>query len=191
MSDSRLPTRPANSKMVAVEEQMFDGTWRVRIKAQVGKLDDEAKGRFLAHYAETGRKGDSARMAGVTTKTIWDHVGKDEDFAAAVLAAEQDYESKVMAHVQKLVFDGTTKTTFDRNGNIVSEETIYPIPLVQMEARRVHEGYREKREMDVKVNGGVLIAPAQVASIDEWEEKFGGRTIEGEAQEVPPSEEQD
>lgn len=188
MAEDQLPIRPANSKMVAVEEQMFDGTWRVRIKAQAGKFDDEAKAAFLAHYAETGRKGDSARMAGVTTKTVWDHVGKDEDFAAAVLAAEQDYESKVMAHVQKLVFEGQKKVTYDRQGNVVSEEQVFPVPLVQMEARRVHEGYREKREMDVKVAGGVLIAPAAVSSIDEWEEKFGGRTIEGEAQEVPPSE---
>lgn len=172
--------------MVAREVQMFDGSWRVRISAQRGKFDDEAKARFLEHYAANGRKGDAARAAGVTTKTVWDHVGKDEDFAAAVMAAEEDYESKVMAHVQELVFEGTKKKTFDRNGNLVSEEQIFPIPLVQMEARRVHEGYREKREMDVKVAGGVLVAPAEVASIDDWESRFGGKTIEGEAQEVDP-----
>ena len=188
MAEDQLPTRPSSSKMVAEEIQMFDGTWRVRIKAQAGKFDDEAKARFLEHYAENGRKGDAARAAGVTTKTVWDHAGKDENFAAAVMAAEENYESKVMAHVQELVFEGTKKQTFDRNGNLVSEEQIFPIPLVQMEARRVHEGYRDKREMDVKVAGGVLVAPPEVASVNDWEKKFGGKTIEGEAEEISPPE---
>ena len=182
MSESRLPVRPGNSKMVAVEERMPDGTWRVRIKAQAGKFDDEAKGRFIEHYAQTGRKNDSAAVAGVTVKTVWEHYDKDQDFAAAVMAAEEAYRDRVIAHVQKLSFEGTIKETFDRNGNVVSRETVYPIPLIQMEARRVEEGYRDKREMDVKMSGGVLIAPATVASIDEWEEKFGGKTIDMDPQ---------
>lgn len=188
MADPYIPTTAGNSKMVAVEEQMYDGTWRVRIRAQTGKFDDAAKAQFLSHYAETGRKGDSARMAGVTVKTVWDHMGKDQEFAAAMLQAEDDYRDKVVAHVQKLVFDGQVKKTYDRNGNLVSEEEIYPIPLIQMEARRVEEGYRDKREMDVKVSGGVLVAPPEVASIDDWEERFSdGKTIEGTAEETTDS----
>jgi len=70
------------------------------------------------------------------------------------------------------------------NGNIVSTEKIYPIRLIELELKAHDERYRDKKELDVKVSGGVLVAPADVSSIDDWEARFGeGKVIEGEAQE--------
>lgn len=71
---------------------------------------------------------------------------------------------------------------------MVSEEKVYPIRLIELELKKHDEGYRDKREVDVKVSGGVLVAPPDVNSIDDWEARFsGGRMIEGEAQEVDDS----
>lgn len=168
----------------AVEYQDADGAWRVKIVSQREKLDDRAKGVFLAEYGEHGRIGHAAAAAGVTAQTVRRHMEHDPEFAEACVAAEHSYRDRLLEHHQNLVFEGTTKVTYDRQGNVVSEEKIYPIRLIELELKAHDERYREKRDIDVKVSGGVLIAPAEVASIDDWESRFSGTTIEGEAQEV-------
>ena len=136
------------------------------------KFDDEAKGAFLKEFAKWGRMGDAAAAAGVTTNCVRQHMAEDEDFAEAVMVAEEDYRRKLIAHHQDLVFNGTVKENFDRNGNIVSRETIYPIRLIELELKKHDQGYREKQEIAVSHSGGVLVAPASVGSIDEWEQRF-------------------
>lgn len=168
----------------AVEVQNPDGSWRVKIVSQREKLDDRAKGVFLENYAEFARIGQAARAAGVTPQTVRRHMEIDPEFAEACLAAEHDYRDRLIEHHQNLVFEGTTKITYDRQGNVVGEEKIYPIRLIELELKKHDEGYRDKREVDMKVSGGVLIAPADTESIDDWEARFGNNTIEGEAQEV-------
>lgn len=185
----RRPTQ-SSSKFVAVEEQDENGNWRVRIKSQQLKFDDEAKGRFLEEYAKHGRIGDSCLAAGVSHTTYLKHLQSDEDFGAACVDAENTYQSRLIAHHQNLVFEGTTKKSYDRNGQLVSEEQVFPIPLIQMELRKHDEGYRDNKQVDVKVSGGVLVAPADVASIDDWEARFSDEnTIEGSAEEISAEDE--
>jgi len=168
-----------------VQYQDSEGNWRVKIVSQREKLDDRAKGIFLAEYSEHARMGQAAQAAGVTPQTVRRHMEIDPDFAEACLMAEHNYRDRLIEHHQNLVFEGTTKVTYDRQGNVVSEEKVYPIRLIELELKKHDEGYRDKREVDVKVSGGVLVAPSDVASIDDWEARFsGGQLIEGEAQEV-------
>jgi hypothetical protein len=64
---------------------------------------------------------------------------------------------------------------------LISKERTYPIPLLLAELKRVNPEYRESRQVDVKVSGGVLIAPADVPTIKDWERKFlSPVVIEGE-----------
>ena len=91
-----------------------------------------------------------------------------------------EYRDKLIAHHQELVFNGTKKESFDRNGKLISTETIYPIRLIELELKKHDDGYRDKREVQMNVTGGVLIAPADVKSIDDWEKRFSGEIIEGE-----------
>lgn len=173
-----------SSKFAPVQYQDEKGEWRVKIVAQRGTFDEEAKQRFLAEYAQHGRMGTSAAAAGVTSVTVRRHLELDPEFAEACLEAEETYRSRLIEHHQNLVFEGQTKVTYDRQGNVVSEEKVYPIRLIELELKKHDEGYRDKREMDVKVSGGVLIAPAEVATIDDWEARFSEAepvTIEGEA----------
>lgn len=169
----------------AMQVQEPDGSWRVKIVSQREKLDDRAKGIFLEHYAEHGRIGHAAQAAGVTPQTVRRHMEVDPEFAEACLMAEHNYRDRLIEHHQNLIFEGQTKITYDRQGNVVSEEKVYPIRLIELELKKVDEGYRDKREVDMKVSGGVLIAPADVGSIDDWESRFANSpVIEGEAQEV-------
>jgi hypothetical protein len=136
------------------------------------KFDEEAKGRFLREYLKWGRMGDAAAVAGVTINTVKSHMREDEEFGEAVMMAEQHYTDKLISHHQDLVFNGTQKDNYDRNGNLVSSETIYPIRLIELELKKHDPGYRDKAELEVKHGGGVLVAPAEMTSIEDWETKF-------------------
>lgn len=185
MPDKNWVSTGGGSKFSAVEVQDKNGNWRTRIISQRTKFDEEAKGRFIDSYKEFARIGDACAAAGITRATYQRHLKQDDDFAEACMAAEEEYRAKLIAHHQDLVFNGTKKVTYDRNGNVVGEEQIYPIPLIQMELRKHDEGYRDKKEMDVNVSGGVLVAPADVATIDDWEARFtDNQVIDGEAVEV-------
>lgn len=149
-----------------------DGRVRVRLVAVRHKFTDEAKAAFVLELAKHGIKGRAARVAGVTTTTVNRHLKEDPDFAEATLAAKEEYQAKLLEHHQDLVFNGVEKRTYDRNGNLISEEVQYPIRLIELELKKVDQEYREKREVDVNVSGGVLVAPAAVASIEDWEDRF-------------------
>ena len=160
------------SKPVLVEYQDEDGNWRSRIKMSRIKFGDAEKGVFLETFRKWGRMGEAAAAAGVSTQTVRKHVDEDEDFAEALMMAEEEYREKLIGHHQDLVFNGTIKKSYDRNGNLVSEETVYPIRLIELELKKHDTGYREKQEISHQHSGGVLIAPAEMGSIEDWESKF-------------------
>jgi len=149
------------------------GEWRTVIRMSRNKFDDNAKEIFLREYAKWGRMGESAAAAGVSPQTVRHHMEEDEDFAEAFLLQETEYQDKLIGHHQNLLFNGTTKKSYDRTGALVSEETIYPIRLIELELKKHDEGYRDKREVKHNVSGGVLLAPAEMDSVDDWEKRFG------------------
>ncbi len=161
------------SRPVRINE--FDkvtGEWRSRIKMVRFKFNEVEKEIFLLEYAQWGRIGESAAAAGVSLQTVRKALDDDEDFAEAFLIQEQEYRDKLVGHHQDLLFNGTEKKSYDRNGNIVSSETIYPIRLIELELKKHDAGYRDKQELAVKHSGGVLVVPAGIESVEDWEEKF-------------------
>lgn len=182
-----LQARPRNSLRRGAQVTVVDffdheeGTWRSEIKMSRDRFDDLMKDVFLREFRKWGRLGEASRAAGVSPQTVKEHMKKDQDFAEAMLIAEHDYKDRLIAHHQNLVFEGQEKKTYDRNGNLVSEEKIYPVRLIELELKKHDPGYRDKQEVSVNHSGGVLIAPAEVGSIDDWKSKFSpGQTIEGE-----------
>jgi hypothetical protein len=176
-----LAGAPTKLSVVEVEDPET-GEITYKLVSSIHKFDQEAKNIVISELANHGRIGTAARAAGVTIKTVKVHVKKDVEFAEMIMEATEVYKDKLINHHQKLVFDGTKKEHYDRNGKLVSTETVYPIPLIQMELRKHDEGYRDKREVSLDVRGGVLVAPSETKSIDDWEAKFGpqgGELVEG------------
>lgn len=173
---------------VPVQYKDADGNWRVKISQMRDGINDVRRQQvYLEHLAAHGRNTDACLAAGVSAVAVNRFRRADNDFDEACIAAVGQYTDRLIAHHQKLVFEGTTKTSYGRDGSIVSEEQIFPIRLIELELKKHDEGYREKREVDLKVSGGVLVAPADTKTIDDWEARFSGETIEGEvvpAQEV-------
>lgn len=166
-----LLSRGSKAKRVDIQDPET-GEWRTVIRMTRHKFDEEAKGIFLREYEKWGRMGESAAAAGVSTQTVRKAMEDDEDFAEAMLMCETTYKDKLIGHHQDLLFNGTEKESFDRNGNLVSTERIYPIRLIEMELKKHDSGYRDKQEIAVNHSGGVLVAPADMSSIDDWEKRF-------------------
>lgn len=187
--DSEFKTRKPPRSLIArgsrairvTEQDPETGEWRTFIRMSRVKFDDEAKARFLDEYRKWGRMGESAAAAGVSKQTVRKALEDDEDFAEAVIACEEEYKDKLISHHQDLVFNGQEKVSYDRNGNIVSRETIYPIRLIEMELKKHDKGYREKIEQEITHKGGVLVAPAEMKTIDDWESRFS------KAKDITPS----
>ena len=167
--------KKSNNRFTAIQVIGEDGEWRTKIVSQRAVFDDVAKSEFLKSYREYANIGHACNSAGISSQTYLKHLKNDDDFAEACLLAEDTYRSKLLNHHQDLIFNGTTKESYDRNGRIVSRETTYPIRLIELELKRhVHE-YREKQHLDVNVTGGVMVAPAEISSISEWEDKFSDK----------------
>jgi len=143
-----------------------------KIRMTRKKFNAEAQKTFLEEYAKWGRMTESAYAAGVSTQTVRHYLEQDEDFMEAFLEAEGSYKDKLIAHHQNLIFEGIEKEQFDRNGNLISRTKEYPIRLIELELKKHDDGYREKREVKMEHSGGVLVAPAEMPSIEDWEKKF-------------------
>lgn len=189
----RMAPRPRSllargSRAVKVDVQESDGSWRSVVKMTRQKFLDKEKGIFLDQYRKWGRMGESAAAAGVTTQTVRKAIQEDPDFAEALLLAEEEYRDKLIGHHQNLVFNGIEKTNYDRNGNVISTQIDYPIRLIELELKKHDSGYREKQEVAVSHSGGVLVAPASLGSVEDWEKKFGEMKdvtpIEGQSESV-------
>jgi hypothetical protein len=162
------------------------GEWRTAIRMSRRKMTDEVKAIFLNEYRKWGRMGESAAAAGVSPQTIRKCMEDDEDFAEAMMACEIEYKDKLVSHHQDLVFNGTEKVSYDRNGQVISRETVYPIRLIEMELKKHDPGYRDKIEAEITHKGGVLVAPAEMKSIDDWESRFSKAKVIS-----PPKEDED
>lgn len=179
-----------HTRLVQYEDS--EGVTRYKMMTDQFKINDDTKRIFLENLAEHGRTGTASRISGISHATIKKHIEKDPEFGQAVAEAMECYKDRLIAHHQNLVFNGTLKTTYGKDGAIVSEEQIYPIRLIELELKKHDEGYRDKKDVTVSVRGGVLIAPATV-SMEDWEKKFGAPSPLGdiiEAEVVSPEHDQ-
>lgn len=161
----------APTKLVIREIIQEDGEIGYVLVSSKVKFDEEAQQIFLTEIARHGRLGTAARASGVTITTARRHVKQNPAFAEAMMESIEVYKDRLINHHQNLVFNGTVKRTYDRNGNVVSEETVYPIRLIELELKKHDSGYRDRQEVTHEHRGGTLVVPGQL-SAKEWEERF-------------------
>ncbi len=166
-------------------EQYFDddGNWRLKVTTGT-KFDDVRRGIFLREMAEHGRKSTAAMAAGISVPTANWAIKNEPDFNEAVAHCQLIYKDRVVAHHQDLLFNGIETHRYDSKGNLLQTTREYPIRLIELELKKVDDGYRDKREINMNVSGGVLVAPAGL-SIEEWEKEHG-KVVEGEFSEADP-----
>lgn len=160
------PRASTTGKGVASKVKADQSNWRTRLQQARIKFDDDQKEIFLDHYAENGRKCDAATAAGVSLRTVNNHIENDPDFEEGFDAARAAFTDKVVNHHHKLVFEGEIHKKFNKDGELIEERHVYPIRLVELELKRREPAYRDKQEIDLNHGGGVMIAPADMTPED-------------------------
>lgn len=163
-----------------------DGEKRVRLVPSQRFFDIDRQAHFLAELAEHGRLVSACQAVGISKSAYMKEADKNPHFAELVAEARESYKERLIAHHQNLVFHGQEKVVYDRNGNVISRERVYPIRLIELELKKHDEGYREKREVSMEVSGGVFFAPPEM-TMEEWERQFS-KHLDATAEDVTDAE---
>lgn len=156
--------------------------WRDKLEATRIKFDDEQKIVYANALAGHGLKGRSAQTAGVCMQTVRKHLENDPDFAELVEEALETYRDKFVDHLTTLAYDGVLVKKYNKEGELIEERIDYPIRLIELEAKRVEPGYRDKQQIDINTgNTGVLLAPA-----DKTPEQWVREALEENKTKQPP-----
>lgn len=173
-------TKPRKSTTGGPGKREVDQTnWRKQLLTRRIKFDDKAKGRFLNHFAKTGRVKHSADAAGVTTGTIENHVKNDPDFAEALEEAKGTYRDSIMEQAYKVSVEGVERPIIGgRNKDqVVAKIREYDTKILSMEMRRVNPDYRDHSTVDINQKAGVLVIPGGV-SVEDWEAALDEHQLE-------------
>lgn len=161
--------------------------WRRKLQRSRIKFDDDAKEVFLDSLRQDGLKGKAAKAAQISLETVRKHLDNDPDFAEATATALETYRDRLSSHAQNLIFEGTTEIRYNKEGGVASEIRRYPEGLILAELKRHIPEYRDKQPIDAVIQGGVIVAPAEMTP-QEWIEK---EQRQNEQRLLPPSAEGD
>lgn len=129
------------------------------------KFDDKAAKRFLKFYAETGRKGDSAKAAGVSYSVVRHWEMNDDTFGALVLDAHEEWLSVLERELHRRAVEGVLEPIVaGKDPEIVTYVRKYSDPLLSLMAKKADPtGYGGREtQVSVNVNTGVLRAPEPI-----------------------------
>lgn len=143
--------------------------WREKSRVNPTKFNDELKSIFLDVFAETNRVMEACDLVKISYYTIKYHLEHDEEFVAAYENAKRRYRDKIHRHATELMLQGTEVPIIGgkNKDQVVAKYKNYPIPLLQMELKRVDPDYKDRQEIDHKNGGGVVVIPNDV-SAEDW-----------------------
>lgn len=183
------------------------------------------KVKFLEHYATSGLFIQSALAAGVSDVTVRSHIKKDEAFAAAFEVAEKKFLEHVESEVyrrgikgwlepivqkgehvrghcadcqgQGVLPDGNTCPSCNGEGQGQPMYVRrYSDRLLELLAKRHIPEYREKVDVNAKVEGGVVLIGSAPQNTGDFYSQFGGQRtaqpappVDAEFEEVPRADE--
>ncbi len=127
------------------------------------KFDDEQVERFLRFYAQTGRKMDACRAAGVSYVVVRDYEKDHPEFAELVDMARMEFLNHLERETYRRAVEGVPKAITNKDG-ILGYEMVYSDKLLELMLRKIDpNGYSHKSEQQVTHTGGVLVSPAPAA----------------------------
>lgn len=116
------------------------------------KMDDpDVRSLFLAALGESGELAPSAAAAGVCRSTVYDHLERDEAFAAECDAAVGKLRQKAHETLKKIAVDGIKEQVYDKDGNLISEKTKYDVRALLRLIERHDRQWRTGLDINQKV----------------------------------------
>jgi hypothetical protein len=203
---SKLPTRESYKKWL--DETRANDVEQMEHQLQEGKKDQDfyapAKPKkqkkrnypplifkpqlqkeFCEHLAILGRMSHAARAVGVSIRTVRFHEKNNPDFAEMKAEAELEYRDRIAAEVYRRAVEGWEVPIVGGRwkDEVVAHERKFSDRLLEMEAKRVDSGYREKQTISMGQQGGVIVINAAPQDAGSWRKKYN----QGEVLEVSSS----
>lgn len=119
------------------------------------KFDAERRAAYLLAYERIGEVAPAAAAVGVHRSTIYGTMAKDPDFKEACDVALARLLDKAHATLRKIAIDGVVTKTYDKEGNLVREETKYDTRALLRFLARHDPAWRDKVEVDQTVTGSM------------------------------------
>lgn len=134
--------------------------------------------QFLQNLAKTGLWYESAESCGLSYATIRRLRKQDEEFKEMCEEMMQSYRESLERECHRRAVEGWDEPVFSQKlGTQIGVIRKFDPRLLELMLKRHIPEYREKFEGEIKVSGGVLVAPVSAVSNEDWEKKFGGEKI--------------
>ena len=129
---------------------------------------------FCEHLAILGRVTHAARASGISPLTVKATEKNDPNFAEMVGLAQMEYRDKIAAEVYRRAVEGWDVPIVGGQfkDKVVAHERRYSDRLLEMEAKRVDSGYREKQSLNIGQAGGVIVINASPTEKEPWRAKY-------------------
>jgi len=162
----------AESSKGYAKPQVDYKNWRytTRERAEV-KFDDRLKAVYLEEIRKSGKRAIAALKAGVSCKTVKEHMKQDPEFCEAFDHAYDEYREERVKRIEAQAMKGFEEVIFSPTGEKATRKR-YESNLRAMVLRAyAPELYQEKSQVDITVKSGVLLIPA-TQSVEDWEPQF-------------------
>jgi hypothetical protein len=153
-------------------QSFWSGDWRKRYTEGASKFNEQAKVRYLEVLSKTGRTGQACTAVDICYQTLANHRKADPVFAAAEEQALEHYRDYIMGKVEEFATVGFKEPVYNKDGDHIGDKRVIFPALLQMEAKRVQPGYKDKTEVDMNVSGGSVLVVPPTMSQEEWMKLF-------------------
>jgi hypothetical protein len=134
--------------------------------------------KFLDNLRKCGLWYESAEACGLAYSTILRLRKQDDEFKEWCDEAMQSYRESLERECHRRAVEGWDEPVFSqRLGTQIGVIRKHDPRLLELMLKRHIPEYREKFEGEIKVTGGVLVAPISPTSAADFEKMFGGEKI--------------
>lgn len=139
------------------------------------KITPKVMADILNSIAEIGTIYKACLRHGILPRTVEKLRKLNPELDDLVKQARRLYATQLEDVIHTRAVNGTQEPVFYQ-GMIVGYKTVYDTTLLQMLARRHIPEFREQKNVDVNVSGGVLAVSANIGMTQEqWIEKYKAR----------------
>lgn len=135
----------------------------------VVKFDADRKARFLFNLKLTGQLQRSAQEAGISPRTVRQHLKDDPDFKDAYDEAYEDFKEGIETEILRRAIMGWEEPVYQQ-GILAGMVRKYDSRLLELLAKRHIPAYKEKNAPTDGMPVGILVVPEQAKAVD-WEKR--------------------
>jgi hypothetical protein len=135
--------------------------------------------RYLQVLSDTGLMNQAAAEAGLSYNTILRLRKLDDVFREYHDEAMEQYKESLVREAHRRAVDGWQEPVFSqRLGTQIGTIQRYDSRLLELMLKRHIPEFREKFEGEIKISGGVLVAPIAPVSPTSWAEQDQGNRLQ-------------